>query len=456
MKRNASSPANSGPVGADQPLARERDEARARSRGARRRGSERRQRPGMKRAALDRGALQQRPLAGLEAVDARGEHRLDARRQLAVVLAGVDGDELLDEQRVALGALRRSARASSRAPRRSASSRACASASASSTSTRAVGLRRGPRRARLEQLGPRQADEQDRRRRSTARRRGRAGPAAPARPSGCPRRRRRAGGRAARRSSSRRSAQAVSSACAGSSDSPIAPRMPRIACSSPASSSSTRAARVAAEAAHDVGQRAVRRALAVGQAAAGEHGRARRRRAARNSPARRDLPIPGGPATVTSRQARSSRARAKRGVQLGELALRGRRTASRARAAAPAARRAARAAGRSSASMRRRRARDRARGSSSPSRISPGAARSASRPAAVIARAGGDRRAARPGAEEHLAGLEPEPQLGGRRAQLDGRPRGAQRVVAVGLGQPEEADERVAEVALDASRRAAR
>ena len=54
-----------------------------------------------------------------------------------------------------------------------------------------------------------------------------------------------------------------------------------------------------------------------------------------------------------------------------------------------------------------------------------------------------------PGAEEDLPGLDPEPQLGRRRAELHRRPRRAQRLVALGLVEPEDPDDRVAEVALD-------
>ena len=60
----------------------------------------------MKPPALDRRVLEQAPSLGLELVDARREHRLDARGQLALVILHADGDELLDEQRVALSALR--------------------------------------------------------------------------------------------------------------------------------------------------------------------------------------------------------------------------------------------------------------------------------------------------------------------------------------------------------------
>ena len=77
--------------------------------------------------------------------------------------------------------------------------------------------------------------------------------------------------------------------------------------------------------------------------------------------------------------------------------------------------------------------------------------------------AGGERRSARAGAEEHLAGLDAElhrdshsalalqlgAQRGTRLAQLDRGSDGAQRVVLVQLGQPEDADHGVADEALD-------
>ena len=88
---------------------------------------------------------------------------------------------------------------------------------------------------------------------------------------------------------------------------------------------------------------------------------------------------------------------------------------------------------------------------SSPSRISPGAARSASRPAAVIAAPVAIVAPRGPLPRKTSPDSSPRRSCAVAVAQLDRRPRRAQRVVAVGLGQAEDADEPVTEVALDAA-----
>ena len=91
--------ARSGPRG--QLLAHERDQVWPRSLPVRV-GQERLDGADVEAAALDRGVFQQGALAGLEAIDARSEHRLDARWQRGLAGIGSDGDELLEEERVAL------------------------------------------------------------------------------------------------------------------------------------------------------------------------------------------------------------------------------------------------------------------------------------------------------------------------------------------------------------------
>jgi hypothetical protein len=88
-----------GNVGADQLAADERRELPVEP-VAQRVGHEFGQRGAVEAATLDRRALERRPLAGLEPVDARGEHRVDARRQR---LLGADRHQLFHEQWVALG-----------------------------------------------------------------------------------------------------------------------------------------------------------------------------------------------------------------------------------------------------------------------------------------------------------------------------------------------------------------
>ena len=55
--------------------------------------------------AFDGGALEHGSLAGLEAVDACGQHGLDARWQRRLPVGSLHGDELLEEQRISLGGL---------------------------------------------------------------------------------------------------------------------------------------------------------------------------------------------------------------------------------------------------------------------------------------------------------------------------------------------------------------
>ena len=136
----------------DQLSLRERDEAR---RG--RLGHELRVR--VEAAPLHRGVLEQGPLAGVQPREPRRQHGLDAGGELA--RGGADGDELLEEQRVALGGLD------------DLLGRARGELAGCGDEPARVGLRERvehehlvaglrPRRARLQQLRPGDADEQDR------------------------------------------------------------------------------------------------------------------------------------------------------------------------------------------------------------------------------------------------------------------------------------------------------
>ena len=189
-------------VGADQPLAHQRDQVAVQV-GALLRRDELREGAAVERPPLDGGARQHPALAGLEPVDARGEDGVEARRERLRPALRLGGDELLEEQRVALGALDDAlGRAAAPRLRGQPADQLGASSSpdsGSSTSRARSGLGRRPARVRVRQLGA------ERRRRSSsgaplekAGGRTRAGPAGSARPSGRPRRRPRAGGRARR------------------------------------------------------------------------------------------------------------------------------------------------------------------------------------------------------------------------------------------------------------------
>ena len=120
----------------------------------------------MEELALDRGVAEHVPLVRLEAVEARREQRLDRRGHVRLVPVLADHREhLLDKEGIALGGLgdpRPSPRFQVRAevvdqrfdlvvPERLEQDR------------RRVELATGPRRARIEQLGACDAEEQDRR-----------------------------------------------------------------------------------------------------------------------------------------------------------------------------------------------------------------------------------------------------------------------------------------------------
>ena len=140
------------PVGRDQPFAHEADEAR-RERRPRRRGTSapRSTRAAGGRARRPAGARAARPArpAGSRAARSR---RVRRRRPRAA--RGTAGCPRRG---------RRSGRSSVPAPSCSARARDASSPSASSTRTRPVALRRRPLRPRLQQLGARQAEHEDRR-----------------------------------------------------------------------------------------------------------------------------------------------------------------------------------------------------------------------------------------------------------------------------------------------------
>ena len=262
-------------------------------------------------APLDRRILEHRALARVEPVDARGEHRLDARRQRAGRRLRAHCHELLEEQRVALGRLDD--------PRRRAATRA--HPGGVSTSSRARPRSRAPRAP--EATGSAAAPPRPGGSRAARAARGRAAG------SGAPlenatrysSRSSRVGsaqwtssttttsGRSrATRSSSRRTAQSLLRLRGSVGQPDRGEHEPRDA-SSPSSSSSTRRAASPAELADDLGERAGR---SRPRRRTGS-GRPRRSASPASSPtssrASRDLPIPAGPTTVTARQARSPRGR---------------------------------------------------------------------------------------------------------------------------------------------------
>ena len=213
-------------------------------------------------------------------VDARGEQRLDRRgRPAALRRLVAHRDDLLEEERVALGRREHAlgvGRPAMPVP---------AASSASSSGGVVVGQRAerddgpccgpaAPVRPALEQLGPGEADQQQRDAAGDGRRRARAGRAASARPSGCRRRTTTSGrSRGARSRAARRTAQCASSTATGPGATPTTRaialrRSRRASSSSPASRGDRRLVDAAGEPADDLGQRPVRDALAVRQAAA--------------------------------------------------------------------------------------------------------------------------------------------------------------------------------------------
>ena len=139
-----------GPLGMDELVARQRRQRRGQGVAA----HQGRERAAMEAAPLDGGVLEQRALGHVEEVEARRQHRLDRRRQLAwPVRRHADRHQLLEEQRVALGAV-------DHAPRRDAPRAQLGDqrqrvdlAERVEAEDRRAALRRRPRRPALEHLG---------------------------------------------------------------------------------------------------------------------------------------------------------------------------------------------------------------------------------------------------------------------------------------------------------------
>ena len=134
-------------------------------------GSSSRERAAMEEPPLDRGALDDRTLLGLEAVDARREQRLDRRRHGRVGCLRVVGEhreQLLDEERIALGRLDDPALRLLRGARRPRSkpsdeARRLVRVEWVERDERRATTRRGPRRPRVEEIRTGEAEQQDRR-----------------------------------------------------------------------------------------------------------------------------------------------------------------------------------------------------------------------------------------------------------------------------------------------------
>ena len=168
-------------VGPDQLLAREREQARSHLR-AQPLGHERRHRAGVEHLALHRAAFHHRALLGIEAVQARGEQQLDGRRHREVgqilgraphlpvesqqAVVDQHADHLLDEQRVTVGR-REDALASRRrqvvlAEQVVEQFDGGIAGQRLEQDRRRVHLAAAPLRAQLEQLGPRDHEQQHR------------------------------------------------------------------------------------------------------------------------------------------------------------------------------------------------------------------------------------------------------------------------------------------------------
>ncbi len=184
-KRNASSPAKSGRARPDELLLHQ-PQQRPVERVALRGREQLRDGPRVEAAALERGVAEHLALVRLEAVDAGGEHRLDARRQRRRPALRANGEQLLQEQRVALGggddALgRRRRRARRRARRAAHVPRPARAAPAGAARSRAAAPPR-PGAARAARAGRGRAAGSPRRPRSRAcTRRSRAGGIGPVR-----------------------------------------------------------------------------------------------------------------------------------------------------------------------------------------------------------------------------------------------------------------------------------
>ena len=268
-------------------------------------------------AALDRAALDDGALLGLEPVDARGEQRLDRRRHGVVGARG-------RRAKCASSCSTKSGLPSAVATTRSRSSGASSCGERVDELVRVVVAERlehderrarraapprtaARRRGRAAQCRARRSARRWRRRRRT--RRGRA---APGRPSGC--RRRRARAAASRRASRRAGGTPRRSRRASRRRwrSPTAPATSRAATSPCRVASSEELGRGRRHVAHDIGERQVGDAVAVGRCS-GRRRSAPRRRASRAARARA--------ATCRSRACRRSwqacGARRDRGVERG-------------------------------------------------------------------------------------------------------------------------------------------
>ena len=153
-----------GRIGPDELLVDERQEVRL-DVGTRMVGQELAERAAVEVPAFDRGTLEHRSLAGLEAVDACCQHGLDARRQRRLTVGRIHRDELFEEQRVSLRGLHDpcprlrvqllDAERVDEAPRLALGQRV-------EREQAPAGARRRPVGMGLEQLGPGEAQEQDR------------------------------------------------------------------------------------------------------------------------------------------------------------------------------------------------------------------------------------------------------------------------------------------------------
>ena len=320
---------------------------------------------------------------------------------------GPHRDELLEEQRVALGALARSRR---RRARRATSSSASSVRQRLQGDDGAAGARREPPGAHLDELGPPEAQDAGSGARRRTSRRSRGGPGASARPSGRRRPRARAGaGRRRTRAAAARPRTSRRPAPARRRRGRRRAAPSRVSASSPSSSAATPAARLlAAELAHDLRERAVGDVLAVGQAAA-DRDRGVVADVVQQLADQPRLADAGGSASPSRRRARRS-SRVRRNASRSAASSASRPTNALAGAGSSVRSRSRRDDASSAAARRRPADRPRAprtRASRSairvPARISPSRRRRLQRCG------GGERLAGRPArirADEHLAGVE--------------------------------------------------
>ena len=298
-------------------------------------------------------------------------------------------EHLLDEERVALGGLedpvaqRRVERG--RSSSASMSSLGLVGRERLEQDGRRVQLAAAPARTAVEQLGPREAEQQDRRVAAPGRRRARRGRGTPARPSGVVEDARRAGRSRGAPRAACATAKAISSAASR--------RLARRAATASARLAGRPAARLArASCLHDLDDRPVGDALAVGEAARRDD-RARRP-ASRNSAPAATCRRPAAPRIVKSGAALGDRPlpRACEQPQLALPADQRRVESPHARAAPVRRERGGRRQRlglalqrRAAAAARPRRRRGRARSVSAPSRTSPGCAACSRRAATLTA-----------------------------------------------------------------------